>query len=287
MAIQLLLQSTQVSTGSPITKLILIQLASKADQRGACYPSHHCLARECDISIRTVQRHLTILFEMGILTKTNRFDKQGVQSSNLYQLNLERYIKPNSSVSESHEEALKTTHKDDRVTDIISTSNKNNNKYTELNHILGHSDTVVTTLSSLDGEVGVGRDFVESLEQEYPTIDILHELESIRQWLMLHPEKRKSAKSIRYFVNHWLYRAHRAQGSQTKPTPPVRNQRSDAHKAPSSAYTANQRAKPKPKAVPKSISDICREEYIKKPTKHPIEARIAAIVKAGRGSKVS
>ncbi|MGR5266307.1 helix-turn-helix domain-containing protein [Vibrio astriarenae] len=283
MAIELLLQSTQVSTGSPITKLILIQLASKADQRGECYPSHHCLARECDISIRTVQRHLTILFEMGILTKTNRFDKQGVQSSNLYQLNLERYIKPSSSASESHEEALNTTQKDDRVTDIISTSNKNNNKYTELIHIVGHSNAVVTTLSSLDGEVGLGRDFVDSLEQEYPTIDILHELESIRQWLMLHPEKRKSAKSIRYFVNHWLYRSQRAHASKTKPTASTRKQQPNAYKTPSNAYASS---KPeKPKSVPKSISDICREEYLKKPQKHPIEARIAAIVKAGRGSQ--
>lgn len=280
MAIKLLLQSMKVSTGSPITKMLLIQLAEKANAQGMSFHSHDSLARHCEVSIRTIQRHIQILCDKGLLTHVNRFDEHGVQSSNRYQLNLESLASSDTGVTESREVAHKKGGDDDRVTDITLTSNINN-RSTELNHTVGHSDAVVITLLSSEGEVGLCSDFVEPLSQAYPLLDISEQLEAIRKWLILHPEKRKSPSSLRYFVNNWLYRSQRAQESHLKTSKRRRNKPHQGYLSMSVTHDESIRA-PKPiTALPQTSFEKALEAYQKRETKNPIEDRIAAIINKG------
>lgn len=66
--------------------LVIFYLINRADQENTCFPSIKTIAKECNISTRTVQRALNDLEEAGFLIRESRFHTQGGQRSNLYRL---------------------------------------------------------------------------------------------------------------------------------------------------------------------------------------------------------
>jgi predicted transcriptional regulator len=66
--------------------LVAFYLVNRADSEGTCFPGVKTIARECNISSRTVQRALNDLEEVGFLARESRFHEQGGQRSNLYYL---------------------------------------------------------------------------------------------------------------------------------------------------------------------------------------------------------
>ncbi|MEZ8367750.1 helix-turn-helix domain-containing protein [Vibrio cyclitrophicus] len=88
MCVSLILSFIPLKTGSPISKLVLLKLADNADARGVCFPSLNYLAQYCEVSVRTVKRHVNELEKQGFVKRIKRFDDSGRQRSNLYQLRL-------------------------------------------------------------------------------------------------------------------------------------------------------------------------------------------------------
>ncbi|WP_102402356.1 helix-turn-helix domain-containing protein [Vibrio cyclitrophicus] len=88
MCVSLILSFIPLKTGSPISKLVLLKLADNADARGVCFPSLNYLAQYCEVSVRTVKRHVNELERQGFVKRVKRFDDSGRQRSNLYQLRL-------------------------------------------------------------------------------------------------------------------------------------------------------------------------------------------------------
>ena len=88
MCVSLILSFIPLKTGSPISKLVLLKLADNADARGVCFPSLNYLAQYCEVSVRTVKRHINELERQGFVKRIKRFDDSGRQRSNLYQLRL-------------------------------------------------------------------------------------------------------------------------------------------------------------------------------------------------------
>ena len=88
MCVSLILSFIPLKTSSPISKLVLLKLADNADARGVCFPSLNYLAQYCEVSVRTVKRHLNELEKQGFVKRIKRFDNKGRQRSNLYQLRL-------------------------------------------------------------------------------------------------------------------------------------------------------------------------------------------------------
>jgi predicted transcriptional regulator len=66
--------------------LVAFYLINRADREGTCFPGVKTIAKECNISTRTVQRALNDLEEVGFLVRESRFHVQGGQRSNLYYL---------------------------------------------------------------------------------------------------------------------------------------------------------------------------------------------------------
>ncbi|KAB3536278.1 helix-turn-helix domain-containing protein [Alkaliphilus pronyensis] len=66
--------------------LVAFYLINRADSEGTCFPGIKTIAKECNISTRTVQRALNDLEEVGFLVRESRFHVQGGQRSNLYYL---------------------------------------------------------------------------------------------------------------------------------------------------------------------------------------------------------
>jgi len=68
--------------------LVAFYLINRADSEGTCFPGVKTIAKECNISTRTVQRALNDLEEASFLVRESRFHVQGGQRSNLYYLHV-------------------------------------------------------------------------------------------------------------------------------------------------------------------------------------------------------
>jgi len=66
--------------------LVAFYLINRADREGTCFPGVKTIAKECNVSTRTVQRAVNDLEEVGFLVRESRFHVQGGQRSNLYYL---------------------------------------------------------------------------------------------------------------------------------------------------------------------------------------------------------
>jgi hypothetical protein len=70
-----------VVTGSPSHKLILMNLADRAGFEWECWPSQATIARQTEMSERTVRRLLADLEERGFIVRTHRGNKSGGRST--------------------------------------------------------------------------------------------------------------------------------------------------------------------------------------------------------------
>lgn len=69
----------------PATKIVLYWLADHYNETTKeCFPRILRLAELCDMSRRSVEGHLTILEEIGLIKRINRFRDQGGKTSNGY-----------------------------------------------------------------------------------------------------------------------------------------------------------------------------------------------------------
>lgn len=68
--------------------LVVFYLINRADSELTCFPGIKTIARECNMSTRTVQRALGDLEEVGLVRKESRFHEQGGQRSNMYYLQM-------------------------------------------------------------------------------------------------------------------------------------------------------------------------------------------------------
>ena len=68
--------------------LVVFYLINRADGELTCFPGIKTIARECNMSTRTVQRALGDLEEVGLVRKESRFHDQGGQRSNMYYLQM-------------------------------------------------------------------------------------------------------------------------------------------------------------------------------------------------------
>ncbi|ULN64464.1 helix-turn-helix domain-containing protein [Vibrio gigantis] len=112
MCVSLILSFIPLKTGSPISKLVLLKLADNADARGVCFPSLNYLAQYCEVSVRTVKRHVNELEKQGFVKRTKRFDDSGRQRSNIYQLRLPSDSHIQQTDLEQADRALKQTNSD-------------------------------------------------------------------------------------------------------------------------------------------------------------------------------
>ncbi|MEZ8644867.1 helix-turn-helix domain-containing protein [Vibrio cyclitrophicus] len=112
MCVSLILSFIPLKTGSPISKLVLLKLADNADARGVCFPSLNYLAQYCEVSVRTVKRHVNELEKQGFVKRIKRFDDSGRQRSNIYQLRLPRDNHIQQTDLEQADRALKQANSD-------------------------------------------------------------------------------------------------------------------------------------------------------------------------------
>jgi len=83
MSYKLTAEALSIKTGSPMTKLVLLALCDYANDKNECWPSQMGIALKCEMSERTVIRHIESLIAKDILKK-----KKSVGSRNKYKISL-------------------------------------------------------------------------------------------------------------------------------------------------------------------------------------------------------
>lgn len=71
-------------------KAVYMYLKDRSNQNGQCYPAIGTIAKELQLSRKTVERALNDLIRAGLLKKEQRWRKNGGRSSLLYTLTPER-----------------------------------------------------------------------------------------------------------------------------------------------------------------------------------------------------
>ncbi|WP_210457162.1 helix-turn-helix domain-containing protein [Vibrio crassostreae] len=248
MCVSLILSFIPLKTGSPISKLVLLKLADNADARGVCFPSLNYLAQYCEVSVRTVKRHVNELEKQGFVKRIKRFDDSGRQRSNIYQLRLPggSHIEQ-ADLNQADRGLDQTDHSDTPLGDSRSNTESDHLSHiifhkehkTELNLKNGSSDAAdvleppsgskqhesspftskpeiktkseaVIHLLTKEGSAPIYHEFYKILERTYPKLDVLQELHAMQTWLYINPDKRKPFEHIGHFVNGWLRRSAKA-----------------------------------------------------------------------------
>ncbi|PTO96257.1 helix-turn-helix domain-containing protein [Vibrio sp. 10N.286.48.B8] len=246
MCVSLILSFIPLKTGSPISKLVLLKLADNADARGVCFPSLNYLAQYCEVSVRTVKRHVNELEKQGFVKRIKRFDDSGRQRSNIYQLRLpsDSHIQQ-ADLGQADRDLDQTDHSDTPLGDSRSNTGSDHPAHiifhkehkTELSlkngilddtdvldppsgseqHELSTSETkneAVIHLLTQEGSAPIYHEFTTILERTYPKLDVLQELHAMQAWLYINPDKRKPFEHIGHFVNGWLRRSAQAKAKR-------------------------------------------------------------------------
>lgn len=139
------------------------------------------------------------------------FDDEKPKKPNGYSKNLIKPKKPNG-----YSENLKnlTKHDNDYVND-----NVNNNNVVDIDICTEPSEAPVLTIPLNDkSEYPISQSDIDEWQELYPAVDVVQELRSMRGWSNANPEKRKTKKGVKRFINAWLAREqNRGSGTRDRP----------------------------------------------------------------------
>ncbi len=137
MSFKLMAKALDIETGSPVKKLVLIKLCDNANDDGYCFPSHKTIAKQCEISQRTVVRATAELESMGLIKKVERNRSNGSFTSNGYHMtfcHLADDTESHGLMTESHNhnlslEPIKETYSSEVSEVLDHLNNKMGTKY--------------------------------------------------------------------------------------------------------------------------------------------------------------
>lgn len=148
---------------NPTQKLVLLALAEHADTAGYAFPGTTTLADRCGIHPRSVKRHLRELAHAELVDVQERHDARGRQTSNGYQLHIDRAVEDVDNPVENRGEG-DTSVRGEGDTGVTPTT---------LNLPEG---TVQLTISSFQSEIGEGSPNGSSRRDRTP--------ERVPRWLL-------------------------------------------------------------------------------------------------------
>ena len=192
MSIKALNYALDIKIGDPIAKLIFINLANHFnDATEYSYPSQELLAERAECSIRTVQRKIEMLIDLGLVKKIIRPNKTslyGFPGLNGYDT---------SDVSDCHIQKMVTTNSVLVTTDgVVRTINNNhyNNKKKKNKEILLVDFVVTDNIKKYATDLGLDADDV---------------IEDIRLWNEQNGNKAKYANPNAFYMNWFRKEAKR------------------------------------------------------------------------------
>ena len=90
MSVLLMAKAWEAPVENASRKLVLIKMADNANDEGVCWPSYEYLARHCEMSRRSVIRHVDDLVLTGFIKRTHRFGGVNGNKSNHFKMTIEK-----------------------------------------------------------------------------------------------------------------------------------------------------------------------------------------------------
>lgn len=197
MSVLLITKAWKINVENAARKLVLIKLADNANDQGICWPSYKNLAINCEMSRRTVMRHVEDLILTGFIKKQSRKGGVHINKSNLFQLTIDegdistlKEAKKSQKLAKKmvKEKDVKTVASDNLTLGLVVTEDHPSGD-------TGSPDLVI--LTTLPSDTGSPRTIIE------PSIEPSVEPSC--------PKRSKKTSFIREIFN--LYPAHRRGGT--------------------------------------------------------------------------
>lgn len=116
MSMLMMVKAMSTKVGNSSRKMVLIKLADHANDKGICWPSHDHIAKHCEMSTRSVIRHIEALEKQGLIKVVKRKrNGESHNQSNLYFLCL--YDTDNMSFSTLNDSDNLSIHSDNLSND--------------------------------------------------------------------------------------------------------------------------------------------------------------------------
>lgn len=90
MSVKLMSEVFEHSKTQGNARLVLLALADSCNDDACCWPSIRKLAEKANVSKPILKKYLNALIEVGVVTRDERSDASGRQTSNLYTINVEK-----------------------------------------------------------------------------------------------------------------------------------------------------------------------------------------------------
>lgn len=153
---------------------VLVYLSMRANQDNYCWPSIADMVKKTSLSESTVHRSLSRLIELGLITKRQRFRKNGSQSSNSYTLHMRMDIHmsedgismnvPNRPCG-THQAVPHETPQANQLTPLLNSHSELPKKIKKLSLIDVSNENVETPI--VDSRLGCGNE-TECIQSDTP-----------------------------------------------------------------------------------------------------------------------
>ncbi|MEC4724283.1 helix-turn-helix domain-containing protein [Shewanella sp. D64] len=90
MSMELMVLAMKAKVGNSAKKLVLLKIADNADENGECWPTYESIANHCEMSRRTVIRHMEQMISDGILSKEIRKGGPKGNRSNVFLISISK-----------------------------------------------------------------------------------------------------------------------------------------------------------------------------------------------------
>lgn len=102
------------------------------------------------------------------------------------------------------------------------------------------SAAVLTLILNTGDEYPVTWDYVQQMQELYPSVDVMQELRTMKAWCISNPKKRKTARGIKAFINNWLSREQDKGGMKKAAAKPKQYTTAEQYKAPQKAKSVEE-----------------------------------------------
>ena len=239
MSVRIMSEVFEKSRTQGNARLVLLALADSCNDDASCWPSIRKIAEKANISEPITKKYLNALIQIGVITRDEREDFSGRQTSNLYTINVEKIgddeitqdvinqvtspsrLKTFKGVTAVNVGGDNLVQRAEGVT-LVSLSYMNHQK--EPKKEPSSDSAIAPSNSSIENEELftmkvaespsapilkkpkraklVDDSFIAELKTLNPEINIDAELRKMDTWLLAHPERKKT----RPFVTGWINR---------------------------------------------------------------------------------
>jgi len=205
-------------------RLVLLSLADSCNDDASCWPSIRKIAEKANISEPITKKYLNALIQIGVITRDEREDFSGRQTSNLYTINVEKIGDDEITQDVIHQVTSPSRLKTFKGVTAVNVGGDNPVQRGEgvtkvslpiMNHhkepkIEPSQQTVLKSIDLISIKPKTKRKpklvddaFITQLKRLNPDKDVEKEVQMARTWILAKPERQFTQQ----FLSGWINRS--------------------------------------------------------------------------------